>query len=82
MKLTRREVFNLARDEDAVINITSSASDNAADTVGFANRFDADGQFTDAFVNIWFESLIGLLSGRDSHSAEEAAWFKSIGVEA
>lgn len=82
MKLTRREVFNLARDTDAVIDITSSASENAAHTVGFANRFDARGQFTDAFVDVWFDSLIGLLSARDGHTPEEAEWFKSIGVEA
>lgn len=80
--MSRREIFNLARDTDAVINIVSSASDNAAHTVGFANRFDAHGQFTDAFVDIWFESLIGLLSVSDGHTAEEAEWFKSIGVEA
>jgi hypothetical protein len=82
MNLTRREVFNLARDTDVVINITSSAADNAADTVGFANRFDENKQFTDAFVDIWFDSLIGLLSERDGHTAEEAEWFRSIGVEA
>lgn len=81
-KMTRREVFNLARDTDAVISITSSAADNAADTVGFANRFDASNQFTDAFIDIWFDSIIGLLCASDCHTIEEAAWFKSIGVEA
>lgn len=82
MKLTRREVFDLARDTDTVINIVSSASDNAAHTVGFSNRFDANNQFTDAFVAAWFDSLIGLLSVSDNHSVEEADWFKSVGVEA
>lgn len=82
MKMTRREVFNMARDTDAVINIVSSAADNAADTVGFDNRFDANKDFTDDFVYFWYESLIGLLSVSDCHTAEEAEWFKSIGVEA
>ena len=78
----RREVFNLALDADEVINIVSSACDNAARTVGFNNRFDANKQFTDAFVSAWYESLIALLCERDCHTVEEAEWFKSIGVEA
>lgn len=82
IKLTRREVFDLARDADEVINITSIAGDNAADTVGINNRFDANKEFTDDFVFFWYESLIGLLSVSDGHTAEEAEWFKAIGVEA
>lgn len=80
--MNRREIFNLARDADAVINIVSSAADNAADTVGFDNRFDANKEFTDEFVYFWYESLLGLLSVSDGHTQEEAEWFKSIGVEA
>lgn len=81
-KLTKREIFDLARDADEVIEIVCSASENASDTVGFNNRFDANGVFTDEFVSIWFESIIGILSTGDAHTAEEAAWFKAIGVEA
>jgi hypothetical protein len=80
--MNRREIFNLARDTDAVIDIDSRAADNAADTVGWGNRFDANKEFTDAFVDVWFESILGLLSVSDGHTAEEAEWFKAIGVEA
>lgn len=81
-KMTRREVFDLARDADEVINITSSAADNAADTVGFNNRFDESKQFTDEFIHFWYESLLGLLSAPDCHTEAEATWFRAIGVTA
>ena len=81
-KMTRREVFNLARDTDEVINISSSAADNAADTVGFNNRLDEHNQFTDDFIYFWYESLLGLLSVPDGHTEAEAEWFRAIGVEA
>lgn len=85
MKITRRELFNLTRENDTpdhVVNLSGAAGDNAADVVGLANRYDARGQFTDAFVDAWFNSVIDRLSTSDMHTPADAAWFKAHGVEA
>lgn len=75
--MTPRELFNLTRKDsvpDDVMNLADVAAENAADTVGHGNRFDASGRFTDAFVASWFNSVVEALSTPDMHTAAAAAY--------
>lgn len=80
--MTRRELFQLTSQNDTpdgVLNLSSSAGDNAADTVGWDRRYGADGLHTDEFIDIWYQSVVGLLCDWET-PAEVQAWFASHGV--
>lgn len=81
--MTKRELFeecsgNVPLD---VMNVSGSASDNAADTVGFGNRFDASGNFTDEFINNWYSSVQSLLCTDDTCTETARKWFELRGVK-
>lgn len=82
--MTRREAFDLLQSLDYVgsnidvCELHCSAAQNAADTVGHANRFDANGQFTDEFVSVWYESVSTLLAAGDRPAAV-VEWYEAHG---
>ena len=80
--MNKRELFELTTANDApddVLNLSSSAGDNAADTVGWGRRYGPDGKHTDEFIGIWYQSVIGLLCEPDAPT-EAREWFESEGV--
>lgn len=78
---TIRTVFNLTDDcsIESVQIIAATAGDNAAATVGHANRHDANGQKTDDFLSHWLGSVQDLLSGCEA-TEEARAWFAAHGI--
>ena len=60
--------------------IASEAGDNAADTVGFANRADATGNYSQAFIKAWIDSAQIMLDCSEYRSAEAKAFFASFGM--
>ena len=77
--MTLRKMFDLTRDSEieAVEIAHSNACDNAAQAVGFANRFDADGKFSDAFVAEWEASIQSFLCDQRPSNAA-VAFFNAI----
>lgn len=65
---------------DSVANVSGAAGDNAADTIGWANRYGSDGKHTDEFIEHWRRSVESILCNSDS-DPEAAAWFEVRGVK-
>lgn len=64
---------------ESVQVIHGSAGDNAADTIGHANRHDANGQKTDDYLEHWIGSVQDLLSSCEA-TEEARAWFAAHGI--
>lgn len=83
--MTDRDLFEACRESDAplsVMNVAGSAADNAADIIGWMNRYDASGRATREFVEAWYKSVISILSERDCHEQSAAEWFAVRGCRA
>lgn len=83
--LQPRELFEATRECKiplCVMNVAGSAADNAADTVGWMNRIDDGGRFTREFIEIWYESVIGILSTEDARTENAVTWFAERGCTA
>lgn len=80
--MNKRELFEMTIMNDVpddVLNLSSSAGDNAAETVGWGRRYGPDGKHTDEFIAFWYAGVIGLLCEPDA-PAEAREWFASMGV--
>ena len=79
--MDKKALFELANDSnlESVQIVSANAGDNAALMVGVDNRFDVDGNRTDAFYAAWFASVEALLCVDDADQ-EAVVWFKSNDV--
>jgi hypothetical protein len=76
---TKAELFAICQDAKSldVMNVHGSACDNAAATIGWPNRLNATGGFTDAFIANWFGSLQSILADGDDVTPEARTFFES-----
>lgn len=71
----------------SVMGVCGSAADNAADTLGWDNYRDEDGNHTDAFIDMWVLSVSSILAnardiGFSPDEAKEAQeWFAARGID-
>lgn len=80
--MNHRELFELTGNNDTpidVMNISSIAGDNAADTVGWDRRYGPDGRHTDEFIDMWYESVRSILCDYDTPELARV-WFEAHGV--
>ena len=77
------EMINAAMNSDVreVNIIASNAGDNAADTVGYDNRFQANGNFTRAFAAAWIATVCEQLSGGEYHTEAALAFFAAYDIK-
>lgn len=79
------ELFNLIQKTDvplSVLCVHGDAADNAADTIIENGGKWEQGVFTDEFITIWIDSVVGILCEPTMHEKEAADWFAAHGVTA
>lgn len=76
------EMLNATMNSEAtgVAIIASDAGDNAADTVGFANRQSANGSYSEAFIKAWIDSAHYLLDCSEYRCDEAKTFFAQFGI--
>jgi len=85
MKISQIEqLFNDCRTNDIpldVLCLCGSAADNAVATIGERGRKFVQGEFTEEFYEVWYNTLTILLGFSDYSTPEACTWFEARGVQ-
>ena len=80
--MTPRQLFEACGQNDVpldVMNVSGSAADNAAATIGENGGKFVQGHFTDEFIGYWYGTVQGILCESDCPQ-EAREWFEAAGV--